>query len=485
VTGAEPRVLVAAESTGRFADAVEVLRREGTAVTRVESGVEGLRRLSRAEGYDCVVSAPGLPEMGGVQFLGRVRETRPEAGTVLVVGRDDLDLLNRARTAGVDDVLAEAAGEDLAAAVREHAVDARLADRKRRVRRVYELATAVLADVAAANSVGDVERAVTEGLADAGLYDLVWLSEYDTETDRLIPVRAAGISVEHLGSRPRRDGVEWDGPPTVRQTGAAREVAVPLGHEGALYAVVFATTDRAVDTAEREVLDRLGTALGAALAEDREVSGLHPQVEQFGDVVAHELRNQLTLARGYLDRGREGDQAGLDRLEDALDRVEAIADEAATIASGRVDPDDLERVDLAEVAESAWTHVEPMAEETELTVEDSDTLFVNPKLMEHVFENLFQNSVTHAGGFFRGGEDSDPLQIRVGTTDDGFYFEDTGRGIPERDRHRVFDWGYTTHPEGEGIGLPLIRRFITAHDWSVRVTESEEGGARFEIRYGQ
>jgi signal transduction histidine kinase len=47
----------------------------------------------------------------------------------------------------------------------------------------------------------------------------------------------------------------------------------------------------------------------------------------------------------------------------------------------------------------------------------------------------------------------------------------------------VFQWGYSTHPDGDGVGLPLIKRFIDAHGWAVDVTESPEGGARFEIRF--
>lgn len=40
---------------------------------------------------------------------------------------------------------------------------------------------------------------------------------------------------------------------------------------------------------------------------------------------------------------------------------------------------------------------------------------------------------------------------------------------------------YTTHPDGTGLGLPIVKEIVDAHRWSITVTESPEGGARFEI----
>jgi signal transduction histidine kinase len=63
----------------------------------------------------------------------------------------------------------------------------------------------------------------------------------------------------------------------------------------------------------------------------------------------------------------------------------------------------------------------------------------------------------------------------------GFYVADDGPGIPEDDRERVFEPGHTTGG-GTGFGLPIVARIAEAHGWSVTVTDSETGGARFEIR---
>ncbi len=71
--------------------------------------------------------------------------------------------------------------------------------------------------------------------------------------------------------------------------------------------------------------------------------------------------------------------------------------------------------------------------------------------------------------------------MSVGTVDDGFYVADTGPGIPESDREKVFESGYSTGEDGTGFGLRIVEEVVDAHGWDIRVTDSDQGGARFEI----
>jgi nitrogen fixation/metabolism regulation signal transduction histidine kinase len=73
------------------------------------------------------------------------------------------------------------------------------------------------------------------------------------------------------------------------------------------------------------------------------------------------------------------------------------------------------------------------------------------------------------------------VTIRVGTFSEGFYVADDGPGIPADDRETVFEQGYTTADEGTGLGLAIVDRIADGHGWEVTVTDSETGGARFEV----
>lgn len=75
------------------------------------------------------------------------------------------------------------------------------------------------------------------------------------------------------------------------------------------------------------------------------------------------------------------------------------------------------------------------------------------------------------------------MQITVGVLDQerGFYVADDGDGIPEDERDRVFESGYSTDREGTGFGLAIVKQVVDAHGWEIRLAESDTGGTRFEI----
>lgn len=125
----------------------------------------------------------------------------------------------------------------------------------------------------------------------------------------------------------------------------------------------------------------------------------------------------------------------------------------------------------ASATPTAWEHVD--TGDAILDIESSSTLVANEDRLTRLFENLFRNSVEHGG---------DIPTIRVGTLDSGgFYVEDDGPGIPEKNREEIFDRGVTTEDDGTGFGLAIVDVIVGAHDWSITVTDSETGGARFEI----
>jgi signal transduction histidine kinase len=89
-----------------------------------------------------------------------------------------------------------------------------------------------------------------------------------------------------------------------------------------------------------------------------------------------------------------------------------------------------------------------------------------------LFENLFRNAVNHGGG---------EVTVTIGEIADGFYVADDGAGIPDDERDDIFEAGYSTADGGTGFGLAIVKEVVEAHGWEIRVTDSEMGGARFEI----
>lgn len=197
------------------------------------------------------------------------------------------------------------------------------------------------------------------------------------------------------------------------------------------------------------------------------------RLDEFATIVSHDLRNPLQALSLRLELLKDDyDSEHLDKMEDALTRMETIIEDTLTLAREGQAVSDTERINLTDLATQCWERAS--AAQASLEVEDSLTIVADESRVCHVFENLFQNACLH------GGAD---VTVRVGQLDtgDGFFIEDNGPGIPSDQRATVFDPGETTASDGSGFGLAIVRSIVEAHGWEIYVTESTAGGARFEI----
>jgi len=205
---------------------------------------------------------------------------------------------------------------------------------------------------------------------------------------------------------------------------------------------------------------------------ERELTRQNERLEKFTSVVSHDLRNPLTVAQGRLELAREEcNSTHLDSAATAVDRSITLIDDLLTLAHEGEAPADVEAVHLGRTCTQCWETVD--TSNASVVVETERTIRANPSRLKQLLENLLGNAVEHG---------SDDVTVTIGDLDDGFYIADDGSGISAADREQVFDAGYSTTPDGTGFGLSIVQDVADAHDWEVEVTESADGGARFEIR---
>jgi PAS domain S-box-containing protein len=195
------------------------------------------------------------------------------------------------------------------------------------------------------------------------------------------------------------------------------------------------------------------------------------RLEEFASVVSHDLRNPLNVAAGRLELAREEcDSDHLESIDRAHRRMSALIDDLLTLAREGTHLGDPEPIELAAFVRACWDGVETGA--ATLVTDLDRTIRADRSRLRQLLENLVRNAVEH------GGSD---VTVTVGELDDGFYVADDGPGIPEADRETVFEVGFSTNDSGTGFGLSIVRRIAEAHGWTVAVTESADGGARFEF----
>jgi signal transduction histidine kinase len=228
--------------------------------------------------------------------------------------------------------------------------------------------------------------------------------------------------------------------------------------------------------ADRSQLGRLLTLSDITHREQyrRELERQNQRLDQFANMVSHDLRNPLNVATGRLELAQQDcESEHLEAIADAHTRMEELIDDVLTLARQGQPIDQTESVSLATVADQCWQVVETT--DTALVTEDDLSFMADADRLQQLLENLFRNAIEH------GGSD---VTIRVGAVDgdNGFYVADDGSGIPPEHRDQVFDSGYSTADDGTGFGLAIVKEIADAHGWTTTITESSEGGAQFEFR---
>ncbi len=96
-------------------------------------------------------------------------------------------------------------------------------------------------------------------------------------------------------------------------------------------------------------------------------------------------------------------------------------------------------------------------------------------LLKQLFYNFLDNSLKH-------GEKVNQMRLHYVKDGEGvkLFYEDNGVGVPEANKAKLFDKGFTTG-KGSGLGLYLIKKMMDVYGWTI-TEEGEPGkGAKFTI----
>lgn len=199
------------------------------------------------------------------------------------------------------------------------------------------------------------------------------------------------------------------------------------------------------------------------------------QLEQFTSVISHDLQNPLSIAKGYVGIAiDEGDVSHLDEAAEALERMEEMIDELLTLAKQGEAIGETTATDIATVVNNAWGNVD--TKQAELVTEGLNSMpkyQTDTSRLQEAIENLIKNAIDHVG---------EDVEITVKQIENGIAIGDDGDGIPEDERDKIFDRGYTGG-DGTGFGLAIVEEVVDAHGWDIDLSESDAGGAEFQIYF--
>ncbi|HEX7316121.1 MAG TPA: ATP-binding protein [Pyrinomonadaceae bacterium] len=203
---------------------------------------------------------------------------------------------------------------------------------------------------------------------------------------------------------------------------------------------------------------------------------------------AHEVGTPLNLISGHVQLllagpagVSEDERKRLETISAQIERIERTV--RRTLDRTRADATEFVPVDLNALLRRTFDAAAPTLEASgvRLTAALSENLppvAGDEDRLQQVFINLFNNALD---AMRAGGE----LRVETAYVDDAVRvdFADTGEGMTEEVRARIFDPLYTTKGRGRGTGLGLVvvRQVLAEHGGRIEV-ESEPGhGARFRL----
>ncbi|HET8748236.1 MAG TPA: ATP-binding protein [Ramlibacter sp.] len=222
------------------------------------------------------------------------------------------------------------------------------------------------------------------------------------------------------------------------------------------------------------------------------VQGTLEAQQHFVADAAHELRSPLTALKLQLqaaERARDegARRAATQQLGAGIERAIALVEQLLALARQEgAGAGASEAVDLEELARQAVSELLATAHGKGLDVGLATTEPVvvqsSREALHLILRNLLDNAIkyTPAGG---------RVDIAMGRDAQGAWLavDDSGPGVPEADRERVFDRFYRvpgSEAAGSGLGLAIVRTVAERLGAQVRLMESASlGGARVELRF--
>ncbi len=206
--------------------------------------------------------------------------------------------------------------------------------------------------------------------------------------------------------------------------------------------------------------------------------------------LAHEIRNPLnalalnvTLLERKL-RAHEGADNGeapiLDAMRSEIRRITNLTTEIMDFAKPiEVYP---RWVSAKGLADSMRLTLGPTMDASEIhfkaIVEGPELIWIDADRVKQALMNLLSNAIEACSS-----ESEIMLSIKSGKKGTEIVVKDNGEGMPPGMQYRIFDLFFTSKTTGTGLGLPIVKKIVEAHEGTIDVSSKPGRGTEFTISF--
>ena len=210
-------------------------------------------------------------------------------------------------------------------------------------------------------------------------------------------------------------------------------------------------------------------------------------IGQLASGIAHEIQNPLAGISGALkvihSEMKEG-ESNKEILKMILEQVNRLSKTAGDLLSfARPSVPKKVTSNLNEIIEQTVFFVQQQAEVQGIEIKkdlnkNQLKASVDPELMKQVFLNIMLNGIQ---AMKKGGTLFISSKIRNSDSMIEINFTDTGMGIKEEDKRKIFNPFFTTKHKGTGLGLYIVKNIVESHNGELRVNSEPGKGTTFTI----
>jgi signal transduction histidine kinase/FixJ family two-component response regulator len=520
----DTRILIVDDEPGITQLCEKLLVRSGYLVSSFTNPVLALEHAKQAA-VDLLLVDIRMPTMSGFELIQNMKQFQPDMAVLVMTGFGTVETAIQALRQGVDGLLLKPfeSGKELIQAIKLALTDSQKkhdAARIQALRPLFDVTEPLLAETHPDRLLELVINAIGGYLHsnNAAFY------LYNPESKYLSSVTTRGIYLPNEKSR-KKGGligqtdamstpiwVNIDGPgeldlkKAISALGLSSAITAPLVRQN-LRGVLFAgraTGESAFREVDVEMFLLLARQAGIAMENAKLYEELRNYVRQVEESqqaliraekmaaagrltasIAHEINNPLQAVQNCLHLGVRSDlnqekrdeyiQLAYNELERLMGTVQRMLD---FYRPGSLD---MQRVDIAELLQHVIKLLSPQLEERRINLLIKAPAKL-PKVMavtsqlEQVFINIILNA-------YDAMPDGGELRISIQSTREGVevLFHDSGAGIPDSDRTRIFEPFFSTKKSGTGIGLSVSYGIIAAHGGNLDLVNDRGGGACFRI----
>jgi two-component system phosphate regulon sensor histidine kinase PhoR len=475
----QPRILVIDDERRIREGCSKILTKENCLVDLAESGEMGLMMISERY-YDIILTDLMMPGIGGMEVIAKVREEHLDTIVIVITGFATLEHSIEAMKKGAFDFIPKPFTPDQLRVVVSKAV--------KMTRTLQDIATEktrfkTLVDYLAGGVL------VTDRNKTIILYNPALLKMLKYEGDALNdqPLSALTIDETLTGII---DGILELNPGEFKVLSA--EITPPEKREG--------SSDQLYLRAQAVPFqNRSGEILGSVTIIDdiTHLKQLDEMKSSFVSMVSHELRSPLSTILSQIKVLMDGLAGELSAKQDDIlgkmsRKVEGLVEltndllDLSRIEAGLI-VQDKQQVQLMDILENLVGFMQTRAHQKNILLSlnknNLPLIHADGKSMEEVFSNLITNAIiyTPEGGAVNvtGEVKGGFLEIKV---------SDTGYGIAPDQVPLIFDRFYRVKTDktrgivGTGLGLPIVKSIVEAHNGTVKVESKEGVGSTFTVR---